>query len=145
MKYITEIIIEVPIDKVIELFDNPENMKEWQPGLISFETYEGEAGKPGAKSRLIYQMGKRTVEMIETIEVRKLPQEFSGTYEVKNVWNRVRNFFEAMDGQKTKYITEHEFRFSGFMKLMAFFMPMAFKKQSLKYMKLFKEFAERSS
>ena len=37
---------------------------------------------------------------------------------------------------------ENEFQFKGFMKLIGFFMPGAFEKQSFKYMKDFKAFAE---
>ena len=40
---------------------------------------------------------------------------------------------------------ESEFIFSGFMKIMGIVMPGAFKKESYKYLKLFKEFAESSS
>jgi len=52
VKYTCDITINQPIDVVIALFDDPDNMKEWQPGLISFEPFSGEPGQPGAKSRL---------------------------------------------------------------------------------------------
>ncbi len=142
MKYTTEIEIEKPIDKVIELFDNADNLKKWMEGLQSFEHISGTPGQPGAKSRLFFKMGKREVEMIETITVRNLPDEFSGTYEAKGVFNVVKNRFEKLSDTKTKYITENEFQFSGFMKIVAFLMPGAFKKQSFKYLELFKAFAE---
>jgi len=83
MNYSTTIDIDLPIDRVIELFDNPDNMKKWQPQLESFEHVSGESGKPGAKSKLKYKMGKREVEMIETITVNNLPDEFSGTYGIR--------------------------------------------------------------
>ena len=41
-----------------------------------------------------------------------------------------------------RYTTEQEFQFKGFMKIMAFLMPGAFKKQSMQYLKDFKAFAE---
>ncbi len=145
MRYTSEIVIKQPLEKVIELFDNADNMKEWQPGLISFKTIEGTPGQPGAKAELRYQMGKRTIEMVETIMVRNFPKEFTGTYETKGVYNIVRNYFEAIDESQTKYICEHEFKFSGFMKVIAFFMPLAFKKQSMQYLEQFKEFAERAA
>ncbi|HNO23193.1 MAG TPA: hypothetical protein PKK94_09455, partial [Leptospiraceae bacterium] len=78
-----------------------------------------------------------------TVTVRNLPDEFSGTYEVKNVFNIVKNRFIALSENKTKYISESEFQFKGFMRIIAFFMPGAFKKQSQKYLQLFKEFAEK--
>ena len=36
MKYQNEIEINLPLNRVIELFDNPDNLKRWQPGLESF-------------------------------------------------------------------------------------------------------------
>lgn len=36
MKYTAEIEINKPIDTVIELFDNPDNMGKWMEGLQSF-------------------------------------------------------------------------------------------------------------
>jgi carbon monoxide dehydrogenase subunit G len=143
MKYSNEIIINLPVGRVVELFDDPENLKKWQPGLVSFEPVSGVPGKPGAKSKLIYKMGKREIEMIETVTVRNLPQEFSGTYQAKGVYNEVRNYFVPTDINHTRYITDCEFRFSGFMKIMAFLMPGAFKKQTRKMMEQFKLFAEK--
>lgn len=143
MKYTVETEINLPIARVVELFDDPENLKHWQPGLISFEPISGTPGQPGAKSRLKYKMGKRDIEMIETITVRNLPDEFSGTYEAKGVFNIVKNYFRAVSENKTKYISENEFQFKGFMKLIGFLMPGAFRKESEKYLQQFKEFAEK--
>ncbi|WP_319800004.1 MULTISPECIES: SRPBCC family protein [Flavobacterium] len=143
MKYTTEIEINKPIDKVIALFDNPENLKKWMEGLESFEHISGTPGQPGAKSRLKFKMGKREMEMIETVTVRNLPEEFTGTYEAKGVVNIVKNSFVKISDSKTKYITEHEFQLQGLaMKIIAFLMPGVFKKQSLKYLTAFKNFAE---
>lgn len=94
MKYTSEIEINLPRERVIELFDNQDNMTKWQSGLISFEHVEGEVGQEGAKSNLKYKMGKREIEMVETITKRNLPDEFFGTYETKGVWNEVKNFAE---------------------------------------------------
>jgi carbon monoxide dehydrogenase subunit G len=142
MNYTSEIEISKPIEKVIELFDNPENMGKWMEGLQSFEHLSGTRGQPGAKSRLKFKMGKREIEMIETITIRNLPHEFSGTYEAKGVYNLVKNKFVKLSENTTKYITEQEFQFNGFMKLIGLLMPGAFKKQSMKYLVDFKNFAE---
>lgn len=142
MKYTTEIEINKPIDEVIVLFDNVDNMDKWMEGLQSFEPISGVPGEVGAKSRLVFKMGKREIEMIETITVRNLPDEFSGTYEAKGVFNIVKNKFVKVSDNTTKYIGEQEFQFKGFMKIIAFLMPGAFKKQSMKYMVDFKNFAE---
>jgi len=144
MQYSTEVEINKPIDRVIELFDNSDNLKEWMDGLQSFEHISGTPGQPGAKSKLKFKMGKREIEMIETITVRNLPQEFSGTYEAKGVFSSTKNSFLPLPGERTKYVAENEFKFSGFMKIIGFLMPGAFKKQSMKYCNDFKNFVERS-
>lgn len=145
MKYSHEIEIDLPRSKVIELFDNPDNLKHWQPGLVSFKHVSGEPGMPGAKSRIEYQMGKRNIQMVETIVRRDLPNEFTGTYEANKVWNEVANFFEESGPDKTKWVCKNEFRCKGMMKVMTVLMPGAFKKQSLKFMNDFKSFAESSA
>jgi len=142
-KYSVSIDINAPIDEVIKRFDNPDLMKEWMNGLISFEHLSGEPGQPGAKSKLVFQMGKRRVEMVETIKVRNLPKEFSGTYEANGVYNEVGNFFTAKDAHTTHYETTQLFEFKGFMKVIGFLFPGAFKKQSMKYLEDFKAFVER--
>ena len=119
MKYIVETEIDQPIEKVIELFDNPDNMKYWMEGLISFEHLSGEPGLPGAKSKLLFKMGNRNIEMTETITARNLPEEFTGTYEANGVYNVVRNKFISLPGERTKYTVENYFEFKGFMKLVA--------------------------
>lgn len=142
MKYTTTINIRQARDKVIALFDSVDNMYKWQPGLISFDHLSGDPGREGAKSRLTYKMGKREVEMIETITRRNFPDEFSGTYEARGVWNKQVNYFEVIDENSTRWTSVSEFRCSGFMKIMCWLMPGAFKKQTLKLMNHFKEFAE---
>lgn len=143
MKYTTEIIIDLPVSKVIELFDNPDLMVHWMEGLQSFEALEGKPGQVGAKSRLRFQMKNRSFDMIETIVTRNLPDEFSGTYETQGITSFVCNRFIPIGDQQTKYISENEFTFSGFMKILGWLMPGAFKKQSLKYQTDFKNWAEK--
>lgn len=143
MKYTNEIIINQPIDNVIKSFDNAENMKHWQKGLVNYKLISGEEGKEGAKTELNYKMGKREVTLVETILTNNLPQNFLSTYATKGVLNTQKNYFEDAKNNTTKWASESEFKFSGFgMKLMGFLMPGAFKKQSLTYMNDFKAFAE---
>lgn len=92
MKYSTAIEINLPVKKVVKIFDNPDHLAKWMQGLQSFEHISGTPGQPGAKSRLKFKMGKREIEMIETVTKRNLPQEFSGTYEANGVYNIVTNY-----------------------------------------------------
>ena len=142
MKYSISITIDKPVDEVVSLFDNVANMKKWMKGLERFEPISGTPGEVGAKSCLHFKMGKREIDMIETITAKNLPHEFSCTYETKGVFNIVKNHFEALPGNKTNYHSKQQFQFKGFMKLMGLLMPGAFKKQSMKYLQDFKAFAE---
>ncbi|MFC4721052.1 SRPBCC family protein [Geojedonia litorea] len=144
MNYTLEIIVKVPMKDFILKFDNPDNMKHWQRGLISTEHLSGNPGEYGAKMKLIYQMGKREMELIETVTHRKLPHEFHGTYDAKGIQSIQENFFEETPEGHTKWISKSEFIPLSFtMRLMTVLMPSAFKKQSLLYMKDFKNFAEK--
>jgi hypothetical protein len=144
MKYSNDTIIDRPVAKVVELFDNPDNIRHWQTGFVSFTPISGTPGQPGAKARLLYKNGNREMEMIETVVVRNLPHEFSGYYEMKGATCTVKNFFKPVDGTKTHYHSESEFQFSGFMKVIAWLMGSGFKKQTQKFVDNFKAFAERS-
>lgn len=143
MKYTNEVEINLSRQRVIELFDSAENMKHWQPGLQSYEFLSGTPGQEGAKMRLRFKMNNRELEMIETITKRNFPDEFDGIYEAKGVYNIQKNRFIDLGPNKTKWISESEFRFSGIMKVFGFLFPGMFKKQSQKYLDLFKEFAEK--
>lgn len=141
MKYSNEVIINAPRDKVIELFDNFDNMSKWQKGFQSYSAISGTPGQVGAKSHLVYEMNGRKIEMVETITERNLPDVFSGTYDVEGVHNIIENRF-IEEGGKTRWIANNEFQFKGIMKLMSIFMRGTIKKQTLSDMNRFKEFAE---
>ncbi len=147
MKFECHVDIDAPRDKVIELFDNFDNLKEWQDGFIRHEHIEGVSGQPGAKTRMFYEMRGKEMELIEIVEVRDLPHEFSGTYVHKSMTNTLKNYFEELDGgTRTRYRSIcHYTELNGFIvKTMAFLFPGIFKKQVQKWMDQFKAFVERS-
>lgn len=142
MRYSCYTEINLPLARVVELFDNAANLKEWMPGLMGYEHLSGIPGMPGAKAKLRFQMGRRMMEMTETITVRNLPQEFSGRYEANGVTSEVRNLFEAIDEGRTRYSTDTCFQFKGVMKLAGWLMPGVFRKTSQDYLDRFRRFAE---
>jgi hypothetical protein len=142
MHYIVEILVDIPREKLIEIFDNPDNLNKWQPTFLGIEYVEGVDRTKGAKSRLRYKQGKGEMEMFETILVYNMPDEFSCTYEAKGVLNINKNFFYA-EGDKTRWVTDTEFQFTNFlMKLMGMLLPFMFKSQTKHMMENFKKFAE---
>ena len=143
MKYSNDVVINLPLDKVTELLDNPENMKHWQPGLLSWELLTDKPGEVGSKIKLKYRMGKREIGMVETIVKKELPDHFDATYEAKGVYNIVSNRFQAVNENQTRWVAENEFQFTNLMmKIIGLLMPGSFKKQSQLYLDKFKKFAE---
>ena len=46
MKYRCEVVVNVPRDKFIALFDNPANLPKWSPGLQTFEPISARRASP---------------------------------------------------------------------------------------------------
>lgn len=142
MHYTVTVDIDKPLDEVVKLFDNPDNLKKWMDGLQKHQVIEGSPGKVGCKTKLWFKMGKREMVMIETLKIYQLPEELVTTYETKGVLNIQKTWFEVLTENKTRYYSENQFKMQGWLKIMGFLMPGAFKKQTLQYMRKFKAFAE---
>ena len=141
--YTVSVDIDLPRARVIELFDNPDNMPKWQPGLQSFEHLSCEPGRPGAKSKLVYRNGKRQFELIETVVERNLPDEFNGHYEWPGGRNTLDNRFIELGPERTRWESVCAYTFTGFFeRIMGVVMPGFFKKQNLTFMENFKAFCE---
>lgn len=136
--------IELPRTRVIEFFDNPENMKHWQDGFVSYEHVSGNPGQVGAQTVIKYSMRGRTFDLLETVTKRSLPEELHGTYEGSWGKNSMKNYFEELGSHETRWRAELEYTEikSVMMKLMSFIMPGMFKKQTQKWLDQFKAFAE---
>ena len=146
MRYRFELEIEVPRERVVELFSDEQNLYQWQPDLVSFESLDGDKARDvGSRTRQIHRMGKREIEMIETITVHDPPERYSATYEADGIWNLIENHFVNVDDQRTRWILDSEFNCSGIViRLMTIFAPGMFKRQTMTFMQRFKEFAEKA-
>ena len=144
-EYTVSVEIERPRQRVVELFDNPANLCKWQDGLQSFEPISGTPGQPGAKSKLVFLIGKRRMELIETVTERRLPEEFNGSYEWPGGRNTLQNRFIAVAPNRTVWESTCAYEFSSMtLKLMGLLCPGMFRKQNLKFMRSFKAFVENS-
>ncbi len=144
MKFLCTVDIALPIDTVVQLFDNRDNMQHWQEGFVSLEHISGQPGQTGAISKLHYRNGKRSMELLETITVKNLPEEMSALYEHSHMSNRMTNRFSALGPQQTRYTAEFELtKVNGFVpRLMSWLMPGVAKKHTQRWLDRFKQFAE---
>jgi uncharacterized protein YndB with AHSA1/START domain len=139
--------LEIPINKsraeVWKAFDNVENMKKWQPTLVSFEPVSGTPGQVGAVSKLTYEEGKREFALIEKITHREGPNRFDGVYENNFADNVIKNTFVEQGKDQTLWVMETEFKFKTLlMKIMGPLMKKNFVTRTQKDMERFKEMAE---
>src|SRR5688572_5989960 len=143
MKFKHELPINKPRVEVWKAFDNVENMKKWQPSLVSFEPISGTPGQPGAVSKLTYNEGGREFALIEKITHRDEPSAFDGVYENKFADNIVRNKFIEQGKDQTLWVMETKFGFKTlFMKLMGPLMKKNFVTRTQRDMERFKELVE---
>jgi uncharacterized membrane protein len=146
MKYTCVVDINLPIGKVVALWENEDNYAEWQDGFESMELLSGSLNSKGAKSRIVLH-DKRKIELLETIISTDLPNEKIALYEHRHMTNIQTTRFKEIGQNKTQYISEVEYtKFNGVMiKLMAKLFPSKFKEQSQKWMNQFKVFAEKTN
>lgn len=140
MKFTSTIDIQAPRDKVVEIFLDPDKQKHFQDGFISKTLLNGKQNTVGAKSKMLY----KRLELMETIQVNNLPDEFQGLYEHKHTTNTMNVKFIPLNSDSTRYISEvHYTSLNGFVvKIMAKLFPSMFKKQVEKWMTQFKNYVE---
>ncbi len=143
MKFTCHTDIKAPLQTVIALFENPDNLKEWQDGFVSIEPISGPPGEIGSKSKLTYEK----LELIETILRNDLPEEFKANYEHKHMTNTMSCRFKKVDSNVTRFEQEIQYtKFNGFViKLIAKLFPRMFKKQVQKWLDQFKAFIEKQN
>ena len=146
MKYTLEIELDLPREEAASLFAHRENYRCWQPGFVRIQHLNGGRGRAGERLRLFYDHGKGEVEVLETVEVERPPEEFTSTFEVQGMVVRVQNLFQEVSPGRTRWTSHNDARASGFkMHLATSIVPGGFKRQSLALMKNFKAFAEQGA
>lgn len=155
MKYTISMEIALPREQVIQLLEDPTARPKWLRGLVSHETVRGVDGQVGTESRVIFQSGKQTMECTETItrreptNLRDVPSDRGIQYErevaANGMWNAAREHLTEASPERTLWVSENEYRFTGLMRLIAPLMRSSFIKQSRQHMEDFKAYAEHGT
>lgn len=140
MRFTCSTAINAPRDQVVSIFLDPEKQHYFQDGFKRKVLLSGSTNSVGAQSKLIY----KRLELIETIQINNLPDEFQGLYEHKHTTNTMNVKFTPLSQEATRYISEvHYTQFNGFaIKFLAKFFPGMFKKQVQKWIHQFKLYVE---
>ncbi len=144
MKYQNKIIITAPIGEVYPKFCNPDNLKKWQRGLKMLEHISGNPQKEGSRTKMVYNLSGKKMEVVQTIEKISSPNEFSVIFGSDGMDNFQNNLFSENQRGDTIWVSKNEFVPLNFK--MRFFMalfPSTFKNQSKQYMKDFKLYMEK--
>lgn len=144
MKFSLQLLIDKPRLEVWKAFDNPENMKKWQPSLISFDRISGSQGHPGAVSRLTYEESGRQFSLIEKVTYREEIQRLDSVYENDFAKNTVKNTFIDQDNGTTLWVVETQYKFKTlFMRILGPIMKKNFVARTQRDMERFKEMMEK--
>ncbi len=145
MPFTIEIEIDQPRARVVELFDNPENLAFWQPGFISYTPQTGDRDQPGSTALLRYRHETgQEFDMIETVHSRNLPDEFTAVFEIPKMMKTVMRYtFEEIGSNRTRLTSYNIVKPTGFiMKMAMLFAPGSARTESEKFMRHFKAFVE---
>lgn len=156
MKYTVSIEIAVPRERVAQLLADPAHLPMWLRGLVLHEPVSGTHGQVGTESRVVMQMGQRTMEAAETIARREpanlhgIPPDtvvhFDREIVATGMWSAARERLTEAGPGTTLWVSENEHRFSSVpMRLLGLVMPGAFRKQTYQHMQDFKAFAEQGT
>lgn len=143
MRFTCTTDINAPRDRVVSIFLDPKKQHFFQDGFQSKVLLSGSTNSVGAQSKLIY----KRLELIETIQINNLPDEFQGLYEHKHTTNTMNVKFIPLSHDTTRYVSEvHYTQFNGFViKLLVKLFPGMFKKQVQKWINQFKLYVENES
>lgn len=143
MRYTLSNTINKSLEEVVEKFKDPEGVKHWMEGLQKIEHISGTPGEVGAKSDFYFLHKKKEMKISETILEQNLPRQIKFAYQSPMGNNEVEMVFEKQSENSVKQTNNSYFEFKGFMKIIGFLMKSMFKKQSLKFMTAFKNYAEQ--
>ncbi|NVK29307.1 MAG: SRPBCC family protein [Flavobacteriia bacterium] len=144
MRYSCFITIDKPRARVVEMFQDPDGLKNWMDGFQKMEHISGEKGKVGSKTDFYFKHKNREMLIHETVLEEDLPNSIKFGYQSPAGYNEVETEFTENENGKTLVTTNNYFKFGGAMKIMSFFFKGMFRKQSDTHLKKLKEWVEAS-
>jgi uncharacterized protein YndB with AHSA1/START domain len=144
VKFTSEVIVDRPRERVLELFTTPGNVPKWQPGVRESRLLSGQLGYPGARARVVIETHGLKLEMIETIVERRLPDVYTVRYDGRGFKNLVENCFYEDGPGRTRWVMSNTLEFSPLAAVASGVIKDILAKQNHESMKRFKAWAEQS-
>jgi polyketide cyclase/dehydrase/lipid transport protein len=141
MKSLVELDIDLPQEKLAELFADPRNNPKWMDDLARIEPVRGELGEAGSVYRMVPKQGP---VFVATVLSRRLPEELRLSLESPGITVAVNGRLIRLSERQTRLVSEETFEFEGaFNKVSGFIAQKAIKAAHRRHMQAFKRFAER--
>ena len=139
MRFEKSLTIRKPVSEVYALYTDRKELSQWQPDFTNSRQIES---YPLPKYTHQIPLGRRKMKMTETILLQHRPDRCDIQYELKGVKQIIHNtFYERVPGE-TQWQCQTEYRFTGIMKIISFFMRGNFRTQTDMMMQNFKGYAE---
>lgn len=120
MELSQELVVAVPLDRVVQLLSDPDHPFKWQKELVSIDRLKGEPGEAGSKAKLSYKSSSgREFVLEETVVTHELPGESVSKYETSGMKHTVTTNVEAVDAGHTKVTVETAMTLTGMAKFAA--------------------------
>lgn len=97
------VMIKRPLVEVWAVFDDPDELLEWQDSLVGYERVEGEPGEIGSVSRQIIERSGGETDLTVTLVDRRPPEFSKSQYEGLRLPFTISNTFTAIDGGSTEW------------------------------------------
>jgi len=136
------VTINAPVEKVWDIFMNPDHLKHWVPGFVSLQHLSGTIGQKGSTSKMKFMERGKEMEVTETVLFVDPMKQYS--FEMQHETFRVLTDVRFVSiGQITEFIQVVQLTPKGFlMKLMMPIMKGEMKKKMTNDLKKLKEHIE---
>jgi hypothetical protein len=144
MRSVVQVEIEMPKDRVVALYADPENSTEWMDDIDRYEAIRGKPGLPGSKYRLVPKHG--SMVFVATVLDNPSPDEVRLELEAPKVTVSVTGRFGSISAHRTRLTSVEVFQFKGmFSRLKGVLASAAIQRAHRRHMAAFARFAEAQS
>jgi len=143
MKFSVDIDILAGRERLLPIFMDLQQIKNWRSDVSDFKVLAGKPGESGASIQFTCKIGvQNNVAVIETLETNSLPNDVTYTNSAPQLWYRCKNSFFPVGEHKTTWVREYEYRTTGIYKAIRLIAPGRFRRQALKEMQDFKRYCQ---
>ncbi|WP_298778433.1 SRPBCC family protein [uncultured Polaribacter sp.] len=141
--YTTEITINKPVNEVFEIFNTPNNVKNWIPEIKSIKTLNENLGKTGSLYQIVVMSQEEEITMTEKVMAYVPNEKVTLFFDAENMLKTDDYVFTEKDGKTTITLNSSCKSDSYIMACMFPYFKGTFIEQDQLYLNNFKDFVEK--